>query len=102
MSKLWVKITLIVAIAISVAGYNLWVFIGESFFDKCNAVFLVLLFTVLKDNYKKEKHLDKISEIGFWFSINNLADEFIFDPNTFGINEYIFAAWVVYLVFKIK
>ncbi len=40
----------------------------------------------------------KVAQIGFWFSVNALIDELFFDPAKIGINEYIFAVVILFLI----
>jgi hypothetical protein len=44
--------------------------------------------------------LKKIARVGFWVSVNNLMDELFFDPTKFAINEYIFAAVILLVIFN--
>jgi hypothetical protein len=46
------------------------------------------------------KELKKIARVGFWISVNNLMDELFFDPTKFAINEYIFAAVILLVIFN--
>jgi hypothetical protein len=45
------------------------------------------------------KNLDKkINLIGFMYTFSNLLDEFLFNPQKFQINEYVFAALTIIFV----
>lgn len=47
----------------------------------------------------KHANLDKkVNLIGFMYTFSNLIDEFLFDPQKFQINEYIFATVTLIIV----
>lgn len=98
------KWALITAISVSVISYNLWPYANAhgwaGFFYQGMAFFYSIIFWLLTDLYKNDSVLKKISTIGLWFMLNNLVDEFVGDPQKYGLNEYIFAGIIIYITLK--
>lgn len=59
----------------------------------CFALFGSLFLPVLYKNLDQ-----KVNLIGFMYTFSNLIDEFLFDPQKFQINEYVFAALTIIFV----
>ncbi len=72
------------AIICFIAAANLYPLAWQGFYYQANAAGLLLLFWHLYSHSLAGK-------IGFWFSLNNLLDELLFDPASFQIHEYLFA-----------
>lgn len=90
------KIILIIAIVLGVATYQLWSFFPKGFFYVGNALFIMLLSVYI---YAENKNI--VTFVLFGYSINNLLDEFIFNPKEFGSNEIIIAI-VIPLIYYLK
>lgn len=102
LSKLKNKKTILLAAAliVSIVGYNFWLIAWHNFFYQCNAIFLLLIFLLLKSIKVKEKHFNKIATIGFWLCLNNLIDEIFFDPTKYGWNEYAIFIIIIFITFR--
>lgn len=99
MNKNKLTIVLVIALLVSIAGYNLWLFAWKDFFYQCNALFLLLLFIVLKNIKVEERYFSKIVDIGLCCSVSNLIDEIFFDPTKYEWNEYVLILIIIYITF---
>ncbi len=74
-------------------GYWFWKVMWHGFFYQMLAIGLVLIFFVL---WRLTKWV--VAEIGFWFTINNALDEFVFNPLKVEVTEFIFGIVVILLI----
>jgi hypothetical protein len=90
---------MIVAVFVSIATYQLWVFMPKGFFYKGMALFILILsFIIYSDNKHKFVYF-----LLFCLSINNFLDECFFDPTKNGINEIAVCFFIiVFWYFKNK
>jgi hypothetical protein len=73
-----------IAIICFILAYNLWPYAWHGFYYQAMATGILFIFWQLKSTGIAGK-------IGFWFAINNLLDELLFDPQKLQYNEYLFA-----------
>ena len=78
---------------IVVIGYNLWLFI-DCFYE-CVAIGFVLCFLSLVLKSEKGTLENRIYFVWLFLAINNLIDEIFFDPQKFGVNEYVIALLII-------
>lgn len=84
-----------VALAALILAYQLWPFMWHGFFYQLEALGISLLLFAF---WRTTKWV--VVEIGLWLSINNLADELLFDPTRMGSNEAFFAIIVTFLILR--
>ena len=90
----------LLTLIVLVVGYLFWSVVEEVtfiefFYEKCVSVawFLVgLYFVIEKDT--------AISRTFLAASVNNLFDEFFFDPYSFGVNEMIFGTILIFIAYN--
>jgi hypothetical protein len=82
-------------IIVSIAAFQLWPYF-DCFYKGIAVTFLisgVLLLYCFRN---------LISVVWFLLALNNAADEFFFDPKTFGLNEKIFCLFLIlYIIFSL-
>ncbi len=93
MSKLKQNILLLVALALFIAGANLYHKAWHGFYYQCYAVSILILVWVIDDLLKTIP-----SEILKWMALSNLLDEVLFKPTEVRISEYIVCAVVSILI----
>ena len=73
-----------------IISYNLWVILGVGVYYIGQALMIFGASWVIYFQNKggQNKYSLIITELFFIFSINNLADEILFDPKSFEFNEY--------------
>ncbi len=95
------RLLLLLGMSAIIITYNIWylpLFAGdENVIDKGWAVFTVCIsFVVWKG--VPDMWIKLLGKLLFWFSVNNLLDEFLFDPIGWHISEYIYAIIVTVLI----
>lgn len=83
-----------------IVTYNLWPRLWPGAFYHGIAASFLLIFIFLRRISKKEPFLHATATILMWLALNNVLDEIFFDPRTFGINEYIVAAIVIFITYR--
>lgn len=95
------RLLLLLGICTIIVTYNIWylpLFAGdENVIDKGWSIFsLCVSFVVWKGC---TDHLVKLfGKLLFWFSVNNILDEFLFNPLSLNISEYIYAIIITVLI----
>ena len=94
---------LITIIITSILSFNLWMLLPFQIFYKGLAIVFVLSAILIRADSVKHSPYRYLCDLWLWLTINNLIDEFFFDPRKVGLNEYLFAAAVViHAIIKIK
>lgn len=88
-----IRALLILSLCLSLLTYNLWPLLPAGSFYKGMAVFIMLLGIII--NNLVSDSIKIWSSVLLWLSINNVLDEFFFNPKKFGINEYIISIVIV-------
>lgn len=87
-----------VATIISIATFQLWVYLPKGSFYVGNGLFYVLLAIVI---FLQNKRLF-VSFLLLCLTVNNLLDELFFDPTKNGINEIVFAVLIPIIYYARK
>ena len=96
-----------IALVFSLIVYGFWKSFPKGSFYYGNALFIVMLCLFINLIVKQSKEYKLFSLVRFvsfsllCYSLNNLADEIIFEPGVFGWNEKVFAV-AVPLIWIIK
>lgn len=97
------KIGLIIAmIATSIAAYNLWLILPLNIFYKGMAVTFFLSAVLIRADSTQNTAYRYLCDLWMWLTINNVIDEFCFDPRKVEWNEYVFGIVVItHAIYKI-
>ena len=72
-------------------AYAAWPWLWEGFFYQAIATAFIFLWWHVKPS-------GPVGAVGFWFSVNALVDEILFDPTQINVNEYFFGIIVIFII----
>lgn len=86
---------LVTMIITSVAAYNLWMLFPVPVFYKGMAIVFFLSAMLIRTGSKTDTTYRYLCDVWMWLTVNNLIDEFFFDPRKVQWNEYFFGIIII-------
>lgn len=94
---------LITLIITSILSFNLWMLLPFAVFYKGLAIVLFLSAVLIRYESVKGTPYRYLCDLWLLLTINNLIDEFLFNPKIIQWNEYVIGAVIIFhAVYKIK